>query len=513
MKILSRSPEIQQQFTNLLDLLGEVNDLRSAADILNWDQTTYMPPGGVAARGRQLATLQRLAHEKFTDPAIGRLLDRLEKVVESLPPESDEAALVRVTRREYERSTRVPATFTAQLATHITEAYEVWVQARSAADFGAIAPYLEKTLELSRQLATFFPGYQHIADPLIDLNDYGMSVAVLQPLFHELRTHLLPLVRAINAQPQLDDRCIKQFFPEKQQWEFGVMVIKQFGYDFNRGRQDKTHHPFMTKFSLGDVRITTRINETYLSEGLFSTFHEAGHALYEQGIDPNLERTPLAEGASAGVHESQSRLWENQVGRSLDFWRRYYPQLQAIFPDQLGQVSLETFYRAINIVQPSLIRTDADEVTYNLHVALRFELELALLEGKLAVRELPAAWDELYQMNLGVTAPDDRDGVLQDVHWFAGTIGGMFQGYSLGNILAAQFYAQALQAHPTIPAEIAEGQFGTLHDWLRTNIYRHGNKFTTDALVQQVTGQSLSLAPYFDYLQRKYSAIYGVDLT
>ena len=513
MKISSNSPEIQKKITNLLVLLGEVNDLRSAADILNWDQTTYMPPGGAVARGRQLATLQRLAHEKFTDAAIGHLLDDLEKAVESLPPEADEAALVRVTRREYERATRVPATFTAQLATHITEAYEVWVQARPAADFGIVAPYLEKTLDLSRQLATFFTGYQHIADPLINLNDYGMTVAILQPLLNELRTRLLPLVRAINNQPPLEDQCLRQFFPEKQQWDFGVAVIKQFGYDFTRGRQDKTYHPFMTKFSLGDVRITTRINEHYLSEGIFSTFHEAGHALYEQGIAPNLERTPLAEGASAGVHESQSRLWENQVGRSLDFWHHYYPQLQATFPDQLGQVSLDTFYQAINTVQPSLVRTDADEVTYNLHIAIRFELELALLEGKLAVRDLPAAWDELYQMNLGVAAPDERDGVLQDVHWFAGTIGGAFQGYSLGNILAAQFYAQALQAHPTIPDEIAAGQFGTLHDWLRTNIYRHGSKFTTAELVQRVTGQSLSVAPYFDYLQRKYGAIYGIDLS
>lgn len=513
MKITCQSPEIQRKITDLLELLGEVNDLRSAADILNWDQTTYMPSGGVAARGRQLATLQRLAHEKFTAPAIGRLLDELEKVIKSLPPESDEAALVHVTRREYERATCVPATFTAQLATHVTEAYEVWVHARAHAAFDTVAPYLEKTLDLSRQLATFFPGYQHIADPLIDLNDYGMSVAVLQPLLNELRTRLLPLVKAINTQPQIDDRCLKHFYPEKQQWDFGVAVIKEFGYDFNRGRQDKTHHPFMTKFSLDDVRITTRINETYLSEGIFSTFHEAGHALYEQGIDPNLERTPLAEGASAGVHESQSRLWENQVGRSLDFWHHYYPKLQAIFPEQLRKVSLETFYQAINTVKPSLIRTDADEVTYNLHVAIRFELELALLEGKLAVRDLPAAWDELYQMNLGVTAPNDSDGVLQDVHWFAGMIGGMFQGYSLGNILAAQFYAQALQVHPSIPGEIAEGHFGTLHEWLRTNIYRHGNKFTTAELVQRVTGQSLTLTPYFDYLQSKYGRIYGVDLT
>jgi len=511
-KITTQSPEIQNKLTTLLDLLGEINDLESAAALLNWDQTTYMPPGGAAARGRQLATLQRLAHEKFTDPTIGHLLDSLERYGEGLPPEADEAALLRVTRRDYERATRVPPSFTAQLANHTAESYELWAQARPANDFALVAPSLEKTLDLSRQLANFFPGYRHIADPLIDYNDYGMSVATLQPLLGELRTQLQALVKAINTQPQVDDGCLSQHFPIKQQWDFGVQIIKQFGYDFTRGRQDTTEHPFMTKFSLGDVRITTRFRENQLNDGLFSTLHEAGHALYEQGIDPTFERTPLAEGASAGIHESQSRLWENQIGHSLEFWQHYYPKLQATFPTQLGTVTLPSFYQAINKVQPSLIRTDADEVTYNLHVAMRFELELALLEGKLTVRDLPDAWDELYQTNLGVSAPDHRDGVLQDVHWYAGTIGGMFQGYSLGNIIAAQFYAQALRAHPTIPDEIASGSFATLHTWLRTNIYHHGNKFTTEELIRRVTGEALSLTPYLNYLQTKYGAIYNLKL-
>lgn len=510
MKITQSSPEIQKTFADLHERLGEVNDLRSAADLLGWDQTTYMPPAGATARARQMATLQRLAHEKFTDPAIGQILDKLGKMVEGLPPADDAAALVRVTRRDYDRLLRVPPAFTAELTNHMAEAYEVWASARPANDFAATVPYLEKTVALSRAFADFFPDYQHIADPLINLSDYGMTVATLQPLLRELRTHLQALVKAISAQPQIDDRCLIQFFPEKAQWDFGVPIIKQFGYDFTRGRQDKTHHPFMTKFSLNDVRITTRFDEHYLAEGLFSTLHEAGHALYELGIDPNFERTPLADGASAGVHESQSRLWENQVGRSLAFWQHYYPQLQMTFPEQLGKVDLATFYRAINVVRPSLIRTDADEVTYNLHIIIRFELELALLEGKLAVRDLPAAWDELYDTTLGVSAPDYRNGVLQDVHWFSGLIGGAFQGYTLGNIMAAQFYAQALHAHPTIPDEIGQGHFATLHNWLRTNIYQHGSKFTTAELVQRVTGGSLSLQPYLAYLHTKYGAIYNL---
>ncbi|MFZ4659795.1 MAG: carboxypeptidase M32 [Caldilineaceae bacterium] len=513
MKIAHHSPEVQSYFTALLERLGEVNDLRSAADLLGWDQTTYMPPGGAAARARQLATLQRLAHEKFIAPAIGHLLDKLEKVVEELPPDDDAAALVRVTRRDYERLQRIPSAFTAQITTHIADSYEAWAQARPANDFARLAPYLEKTLALSHAFADFFPGYHHVADPLINLSDYGMTVATVQPLLRELRTHLQPIVKAISAQPAIDDRCLTQAFPEKAQWGFGVQIIQQFGYDFQRGRQDKTHHPFMTKFSLNDVRITTRFSEAYLAEGLFSTLHEAGHALYEMGINPAFERTPLADGASAGVHESQSRLWENQVGRSLAFWQHYYPQLQATFPEQLGKIDLATFYRAINVVRPSLIRTDADEVTYNLHIIIRFELELALLEGKLAVRDLPAAWDELYDTTLGVSAPDYRDGVLQDVHWFSGLIGGAFQGYTLGNIMAAQFYAKALQTHPTIPAEIADGHFATLHQWLRTNIYQHGNKFTTADLVQRVTGTPLTLQPYLHYLHNKYGAIYNLALS
>jgi carboxypeptidase Taq len=512
-KITPHLPAGEEEFKTLLTLLGEVNDLRAAADVLYWDQTTYMPSGGAAARGRQLATLQRLAHEKFTDPAIGRLLDKLEPQMRGLSPDSDEAALIRVTRRDYEKATRVPSSFTAQLAGHVAESYEAWAKARPANNFAVVIPYLEKTLDLSRQLANFFPGYQHIADPLINQNDYGMTVATVRPLLCQVRTHLLTLVKTIGAQPPVDNSCLRHYFPEKLQWEFGVKVIQRFGYDSTRGRQDKTHHPYMTKFSLGDVRITTRINERSLDEGLFSTLHEAGHALYEQGIDPNFERTPLAEGASATLHESQSRLWENQVGRSRAFWQHYYPHLQATFPDALGSVTPDTFYRAINKVQPSLIRTDADEVTYNLHVAIRFELELALLEGELAVRDLPEAWNEQYQQNLGITAPNHTQGVLQDVHWFSDTIGGAFQGYTLGNILAAQFYAAALRAHPSIPAEIADGCFTTLHTWLRENIYRHANKFTTDELVRRVTGESLSLSPYLDYLQTKYGAIYHIDLT
>lgn len=501
---------MEAKLNELKARLLEINDLQSAAALLNWDQETYMPVGGALARARQLATLGRIAHEKLTDPALGRLLDELQPYAESLPYESDEASLIRVARRDYERATRVPPSFVAELNGHTSAAFQAWATARPANDFAMVRPYLEKTLELSRRYADFFPGYEHIADPLIDQADEGMKASTLRNLFAELREQLVPLVQAITTQPPVDDSCLRRTFPEDQQLTFGLEVIRRIGYDFERGRVDKTLHPFMTKFSLGDVRITTRFKENDLGEALFSMMHEAGHALYEQGIRRELEGTPLAMGTSAGVHESQSRLWENIVGRSYSFWRFFYPRLQTIFPEQLGDVSLETFYRAINKVERSLIRTAADEVTYNLHVMIRFDFELALLEGSLAIRDLPEAWRARYQSDLGIVPPDDRDGVLQDMHWFIGTIGGMFQGYTLGNILAAQFFDAALRAHPEIPAEIEQGEFGTLLRWLQQNVYQHGRKFMAAELVERVTGGPMRIEPYIHYLRTKYGELYSL---
>lgn len=497
-------PKLQELKTRL----GEVNDIESAASLLYWDQATYMPPGGAAARGRQLATLRQIAHTKFTDPGVGQLLADLSSYEASLPPDSDEASLIRVTRHDYERAVKISADFTARFSQHSTETYEVWAKARSANDFKAVQPYLEKTLDLSRELANFFPGYEHIADPLIEEADYGMKATSVRELFAQLRQQLVPVVEAISAQPLTDASCLHQHYPEAEQIAFSLKVIEKLGYDFQRGRQDKTLHPFMTKFSTGDVRITTRIRENDLNEGLFSTVHETGHALYEQGVNREFEATPLAGGTSSGVHESQSRLWENMVGRSRNFWQFCYPQLQQQFPQQLGSVDLETFYRAINKVERSLIRTDADEVTYNLHVMIRFDLELQLLEGTLAVKDLPAAWNERYRSDLGIVPPSDSNGVLQDVHWYGGMIGGMFQGYTLGNLMSAQFFQAALQAHPQIPTDITQGKFDTLHDWLKHNIYQHGRKYTAAEIVERATGQALSIEPFMSYIRQKFGELY-----
>jgi carboxypeptidase Taq len=501
---------MEQKFNELLSRLREINDLDNANSLLNWDQSTYMPEGGVAGRARQSATLARLSQEKSTDPALGTLIDDLRPYEESHPYDSYEASLIRVARRDFERATKVPPQFFAEVISHMSQAYMVWVQARPANDFKKVQPLLEKTLDYSRQLANYFPGYDHIGDPLIDFADYGMKASSVRKIFAELREQLVPLVNAITSQAPADDSCLTQTYPDDKQMSFGRSVVERLGYDFKRGRIDLTHHPFMTKFALGDIRITTRVNPNDLGECLFSLIHESGHAMYELGIDMSLDGTPLAGGTSAGVHESQSRTWENLVGRSREFWVYFYPRIQEVFPEQLKNVPMETFYRAANKVQRSLIRTEADEVTYNLHVMLRFELEMAMLEGSLEIRDLPEVWRSRYQNDLGISSPDDRNGVMQDVHWYGGIIGGSFQGYTLGNIMGALFYSKALEAHPTIPEQISRGEFDTLRGWLTENIYKHGRKFTATELIQRVTGGDLTIEPYIRYLKTKYGELYKV---
>lgn len=501
---------MSDQYQQLITRLREIEDLKGAAAVLNWDQTTFMPAGGAEARGRQMATLSRLAQEKFIDPAVGRLLGNLRPWAETLDPASDEAAVVRVASRDYERAIKVPAAFLGELYAHSAASYQAWTEARPANDFARVRPILEKTLDYSRQLAGFFSPYDHIIDPLIDDADYGMRAATVSALFAELRKELVPIVQAITSQPPADNACLLQHFPEAGQHEFGVEVVRSLGYDFNRGRVDKTHHPFCTSFSIGDVRITTRFDEHDFSDAFFSFVHEAGHAMYEQGISATYENTPLASGTSAGVHESQSRTWENLVGRSKSFWKFFYPRLQARFPVQFANVPLDTFYRAINKVSKSLIRVDADEVTYNLHVMLRFDLEMAMLEGKLAIKDLPEAWNERFRQDFGITPPEDRLGCLQDVHWYAGVIGGVFQGYTLGNVLSALFYSKAVQAHPEIQSEMEQGRFDILRGWLTENIYRHGRKYTAPDLIERVTGGPIQIGPYISYLKSKFGELYNL---
>ncbi len=500
-----------EKVEQLKNHLADVVHLRHAAAVLGWDQQVNMPPGGAPARAEQLATLSRLAHEKFVAEETGRLIEAAEAEIAGLDTDHDDAALVRVVRHDYDLATRVPTTLVEELARVTSQAHEIWARAREQADFAAFVPTLERILDLKRQEAEALGYEDRMYDALLDQYEPHMKTADVERLFGELRTELVPFVAQIFERlDAVDDSPVRKRYDVERQAEFGLQVIKKLGYDLTRGRQDKSVHPFTTEFSINDVRITTRYQEDWMPSALFGSIHEAGHAMYEQGCDQGYEGTFLAGGTSLGVHESQSRLWENVVGRSRAFWSHFYGDLQRLFPEQLGQVDLETFYRAINAVSRSLIRVEADEVTYNLHIMLRFELENDLLEGKLAVRDLRDAWNAKMEAYLGITPPDDgKHGVLQDVHWSSGLIG-YFPTYSLGNFLSVQYWEKAVQDVPSIPTDIARGEFGSLLNWLRENIHRHGRKYWPAELTQRVTGEPIQVRSFLRYLKEKYTDIYGL---
>jgi carboxypeptidase Taq len=500
-----------EKIRRLRELLGVVSDLNHAAAVLGWDQQTYMPPGGAGARAMQLATLSRLAHEHFVSDEMQKALEEAKTETAGLDPDSDEARLLKVTERELLKKVKVPSAWVEQHSRITATAHQDWEKARADSDFSIFAPHLEKILDLKREYAEFFAPYDHVYDPLLDDYEPGMKTADVQPVFERLREQQVTLIQAImDSGIQVDDRCIHQSFDEKKQWDFGVEVIKAYGYDFERGRQDKAVHPFSTEFGIGDVRITTRFDPQFLNPALFGTMHEAGHAMYEQGINPELGRTPLAGGTSLGMHESQSRMWENLVGRSKPFWVAFYPKLQVIFANQLGDVSLDDFYAAINKVDRTFIRVEADEATYNLHVMLRFELEIALLSGELAVPDLPQAWNDKFETFLGVRPPDDAQGVLQDVHWSAGYIG-YFPTYTLGNLFAAQLWDKIMDDIPDLTGKIESGKFDALLSWLRENVHRHGSKYEPLELLERVAGTGLRVEPYLNYLEQKFRDIYSLS--
>jgi len=500
---------MESKLKQLKTILGEVADLRAVSALLGWDQQTYMPPGGAEDRGNHLATIDQLAHVKFTSDEVGKLLDELEPWAAMLAPDSDDARLIKVTRREYDKNTKVPAEMVAEFAQITTSAYSVWQEAKAENNFAKFQPYLEKVVDWRRRYAALFAPYDHVYDPLLDDFEPGMKTAEVKAIFEVLRPQQVALIQAISKRPQVDDAFLHQPFDEKKQWDFGVEVITKFGYDWNRGRQDKTVHPFTSNFGINDVRITTRFIPDYFSSGLFSTTHETGHALYEQGVDQALGRTPLAGGASMALHESRSRMWENLVSRSMPFWEGFYPRLQEYFPAQLGNVSLDTFYKGINRVEPSLIRIEADEATYNLHIMLRLETEISLMEGRLEVKDLPEVWNTRMQEYLGLTPPDDAHGVLQDVHWSSGLMG-YFSTYALGNLVSAQLWERINADIHDLTGQIRRGEFSALLGWLREKVHRHGAKLEPQELVQRVTGSKIDPAPYVRYLKSKYGEIYGL---
>ena len=495
-------------YEELRSRLAEVWDLAHAAGLAAWDQRTQMPPAGAAARAELLGTLSRLTHERFVSDEIGALLDGLRDVEQSLDRESAEASLIRVTRRDYEKLRRVPSELRAEMSRAAAIGQSVWERARRESDFALFLPHLERNLELRREYVACFDPAEQDYDHLLDDYEPGMTTAEVGAVFDTLKEGLVPLIAEVATEDAIDDSCLEGPWPVEAQRRFERVVLDAFGYDDDSWRMDETVHPFASGMASSDIRLTTRHHEENLTS-VFAVMHEFGHGLYERQVDPALERTPLARGASLGLHESQSRLWENLVGRSRPFWNRFYPVLQEAFPDRLGAVRLDTFYRAANKVEPSLIRIYADEATYNLHIILRFELEQQLLSGALAAKDAPEAWDAKMEEYLGVQVPDVADGVLQDTHWASGSIG-YFATYTLGNIISAQLWDRVLADVPDVYEQIEQGAFAPLREWLRERLHRHGRKFMPRETLERSAGGPIDPGPYLRYLRGKVDEVYGV---
>ena len=497
--------------TSLKNMLAVVADINRAVAVLDWDQETYMPPGGVQGRAEQLSTLSELAHVRFTSDEVGRLLDQLEGDVASQPFDSDEASLVRVTRRDYELARKLPPELVAEIAHAGSTARPVWQKARQDADFNLFAPYLEHNVELNRRVADALGFEKRPYDALLNRTEPGLTTDELAATFAQLKSAIVPLVADIARHADaVDDSVLHRGFDPDKQVQYALHLVARLGYDLERGRQDISTHPFSISFGPGDVRITTRVSSEFFNECLFGSIHEAGHGMYFQGLGTNIDRTPLFDGASPGFHESQSRLWENLVGRSQAFWRCFFPSLRQTFPEPLKGVDDEAFFRAVNKSYPSLIRVEADEVTYNLHVLMRFELENEMLDGKLKVRDLPEAWNARIKSYLNLDVPNDREGVLQDIHWsFVGFA--EFPGYTLGNIIGAQLMEKIRSDISDLDAQIEKGEFAPLLRWLSKNVYQHGRKFTPNELLMRVTGRSLTPEPWIAYVRRKFGALYRLE--
>jgi carboxypeptidase Taq len=500
---------MERTFPALLARMQELRDLHGVISLAIWDQETYLPAKATHARAHQLSTLQGLYHERLVDPRLGEVLAWAAGQAEL---EADQRAMVRVLTHERERAVRVPQALVKALAEAQSHALAAWRQARAERRFALFQPALARILELRREQADAYGHEGERYDALLEGYEPGMRVARLTPVLTALRDALIPLVAAIASAPRkVPDILAGRHFDGDAQWRFTLRLLEAMGFDQEAGRQDRSIHPFTGGTHPLDVRLTTRIDEANPLNAFFSTLHEAGHGLYEQGYDEAHFRTPLATAPSMGLHESQSRLWENLVGRSLAFWEHFYPPLREAFPDALAEVDLARFHAAVNRVTPSLIRTEADEVTYNLHIILRYELELLLIHDELPLAEVPAAWNERMQRYLGVEPPDDAQGVLQDIHWAWGELG-YFPTYSLGNLYSASLYRAAERALPGLTDLLRRGELLPLRDWLRTHVYRQGHRLPAEELLRRVTGQGLTDADFLEYLRGKYGALYGVAL-
>ncbi|NLN70141.1 MAG: carboxypeptidase M32 [Chloroflexi bacterium] len=506
---MSGKTEYSPKMQALFERVAEFSDLEGIMALLGWDQQVYMPPGGAEERGLQSAALGRILHEKFATEEFGQLIADLEDEIGDLNAETDVARSVKVIKRNYEKQVKVPLPLLMESIKAQTMAHEAWVQAKARSDFSIFKPHLETIVDLRKQYVELFQPYDHIYDPLLDDFEPGMKTADVKEIFDKLRPQQVELLQAITEKELPDNSFIKQPYKEDYQDLFGRHVITCFGYDWQRGRMDVAPHPFTTGFGLGDVRITTRYLKDDVGSALFSTMHESGHAMYAQGVSEKYKRHPLGGAASLAIHESQSRLWENIIGRSKEFWTYFYPSFQMLFPEYLAEVSLADFYRGINRVEPSFIRVEADEATYNMHIMLRLEIEIGLMEGTINVGDLPEIWNNKMQDYLGITPPDDARGVLQDIHWSGGMIG-YFPTYALGNLASVQLWEKLLQEHPNVPDEIAQAKFDTILAWMREHVHQYGAKYDPQEIMIKATGSKITPEPYMAYLRKKYAEIYDL---
>ncbi|MFL4992719.1 MAG: carboxypeptidase M32 [Microvirga sp.] len=497
----------------LQERIAAVNDVLNATSLLTWDSRTMMPAGGAETRGQQIATLTRIARDLLLAPETEKALEQAEQAIEGLPVDAAERRMVEQTRYAFEHHRSVPASLIQERAALRTVAQAAWIEGRSTSDVSIFAPHLAKTVELSRAYADCIGWTAHPYDAMVSIYEPGENAASLKALFSKLREGLLPILDAARSRPQPRSDFLFRDFPEEGQRAFGLSIAEKLGYDLQRGRLDTTVHPFEVSFTRNDVRITTRYNRNYLPASIFGTAHETGHGLYEQGVDPAYTRTTLATdlvglyavgGTSFGAHESQSRLWENHIVRSRTFWQLHFPELQKHFPDQLGDVSAEEFYRAVTRVEPGFIRVEADELTYDFHIIMRADIECALMDGSLPVADLPEAWNAAIRRDLDLVVPNDAHGVLQDVHWSTGYIGS-FPTYTIGNVMGAQMMETLRRQKPSLDAAITAGEYSTLAQELRTRIWQHGRRFRRDELLERETGRRLDPAPYLAYLRSKYA--------
>ncbi|MDT8306375.1 MAG: carboxypeptidase M32 [Anaerolineae bacterium] len=497
-------------FDSLLEKVHEIHDLSKAGALLSWDREVIMPRAAEEIRIRQMTTVQRFVHELFVSEEMGELIEGAAAELDGAGGDGFAPSLVRLLQYDYERARKLPPDYVRREAETSGRAHGIWRDARAADDFASFQPILEQIVALGQEKAELYGYEDEPYDALLEGYERATTTAEVRAVFDAVKAETLPLLQAIQERGrEVDDSLLYQQYDVERQKEVARYLAAALGYDFERGYMGTAVHPFASSFSRNDARITGRWYPDFLSPAILGVMHESGHAIYEQGTHPDLQRTPLARGTSAGIHESQSRLFENVVGRSRGWWRAHFPKLQEAFPAQLGDYTAEDFYLAVNKVQPSLIRVEADELTYNLHIILRFELEQALINGEVAAADLPEAWNEKMQALLGITPPTNREGVLQDIHWTWPSFG-YFPTYALGNLYAAQFYAAASEQEPQILEEKEAGKTDTLLAWLRENVHQHGRKFPPAELVQRATGRALSHEPFVAYVTKKFSDVYAL---